>query len=125
MNITINDMMISENIQKLHWHMTGNFFGNPFGEVLDLITNEFINYWNGDCAWDFEFDGENLYDNLEKLGIHCDDIERLMDPCFMTDDDADFFANQYDEQDNCYDDDVECEDDDMYDQLGFSMEETI
>ena len=108
-------MMINEYIQKLHWHMTGNFYGNPFGEILDLITNEFISYWNGNCDW------EQLFENLVDAGIHEDDVNKLMDVCFMSEDDVElYFGN-----DEYVDDDVECEDEHMYDQLGFSMEESI
>ncbi len=117
MNITREDMMISENIQKLHCHMIGNFYGNPFGEILDLITNEFINYWNGDCDW------EQLFENLVDAGIHEDDVDRLLDPCFMTDDDIEFHFGDDDEYADEYD--VECDDELMYDQLGFSMEGSI
>ncbi len=64
-------------------HMNNNFHGQPFADISKDIIREFTRYWK------LEVSLNELFTNLETIGLDDDDIHHLVDICFLNDQDID------------------------------------
>jgi len=75
---------VNHDLRTLEWHLQTNFYGGNYSTLdINIIKLAFINYWL------YNISLEQLQDRI--YAIAQDDVDRIIDPCYLTDADIENF----------------------------------